>query len=113
MVSDERDKSAAFQHLCGESTTMLLDKPQFLMFRTAHGQNHPAAFGKLCKERLRNRGSGSSNEDGVERSELREPKRTVTAMDMRIGVAQPGQLFGSAGSKLRPPFDGEDFLGQT
>ncbi len=90
MASDQRYKSAAFQHLCGESITTLLDKPQFLMFRTPDGQNHPAAFGKLCKERFWNRGSGSSNEDGVERSELREPKCTVTAMDMCIAIAQPG-----------------------
>src|SRR5258708_8098089 len=105
MVSDERDKSAAFQHLCGESITMLLDKPQFLMFRTAHGQNHPAAFGKLCKERLRNRGSGSSNEDGVESSELPEPQRTVTAMDMRIGGAPPPHLFGRTATNRPPPLD--------
>src|SRR5260370_21385608 len=113
MVTYERDKSAAFQHLCGESITMLLDKPQFLMFSASHGQNHPAAFGKLCKERFRNRGSGSSNEDRVERSELREPECTVTAVYVRIGLAQPRQLGRSSRSQLRPSFDREDFLGQT
>jgi len=113
MVSDERHKSAAFQHLCGESITTLLDKLQFLMFRTPHRENHPAAFGKLGQERLRNRRSGSSNEDRVERSELRESKCTVTAMHMRIGVAKPSQLDGGTGSKLRPPFDRENFPGQT
>jgi len=67
MVADERHKSAAFQHLCGESITALFDELQFLMFRIPHRDNHPAALGKLGKERLRNRRCCSGYEDSVKR----------------------------------------------
>src|SRR5712691_11326119 len=113
VVADERYKSAAFQHLHGKSIPALFDEPQFLMFRIPNGKNHPAALGKLGKERFRNRRSGGSNEDGVERSEFREAQRAVAAMNVRIGVAQPSQLGGSAGSQLRPPFDRENFVYQA
>src|SRR5258707_11293849 len=106
MVSDERHKSAAFQHLCRESITTPLNELQFLMFRAPHGQNHPAAFGKLGKERFRNGGGGRSNEDRVERGELFEAKCTLPAMYMRPGGTDPGQLDGSAGSQPPPPVHG-------
>src|SRR5436309_8036971 len=113
MVADEWHKSAAFQHLCGESATALFDEPQFLMFRISHGENHAAALGKLSKERFWNRRSGSGNEDGVERSELRQAERAGAAVNMRVGVAEPSQRGGSRGSQLRSPLDGENFLGQA
>src|SRR5260370_5919105 len=113
MVADERHKSAAFQHFCRECITASFDELQFLMFRISHGKNHSPAFGKLRQERLWNSRSGSGNEYGIERSELREAKRAVTAVNMCIGVTKPGKLGGSTGSELRPPFDRENFCGQT
>ena len=92
---------------------MLFDQPQFLMFRVPHRDNHAAAIGKLSKERLRNRRSGSGNKDGVERSEVRQAERAVAAVNMRVGVAEPSKRGGSSGRKLWPPLDGENFLDQT
>jgi len=100
MVAEERHKSAALQHLCREIITTPFDEPQFLMFRIPHGENHSAAFSKLGKERFRNPRSGSRNQDGVERSEFRQAECAVAAMYMRIGIAKPGKLGGSTGSKL-------------
>jgi len=113
VVADEGHKPASFQHLCGEYITALFDELQFLMFRIPHRDNHVAAVGKLSKERLRNRRSGSGNKDGAERSQVRQAERAVAAVNMRVGEAEPGKRGGSSGSKLRPPLDGENFLGQT
>ena len=113
MVADERHKSAAFQHFCGECITASFDELQFLMFRVSHGKNHSPAFGKLRQERLWNSRSGSGNEDGIERSEFRQAKCAVTAVNVRVGVTKPGKLRGGIGSKLRPPLDRENFPGQT
>src|SRR5256886_15091164 len=113
MVADKMHKWAALQHLGGESITALFDELQLLMFRASHGKNQPASLGKLGKQRFRNCGSGSGNEDGVERSKFRQPKRAVPAMHVRIGVAKLSQLGRSARSKLWPPLDGENFPGQT
>lgn len=84
MVADERHKSAALQHLCGESITVLFDQPQFLMVGISHGNNHPPAFGKLCEERLRNCRRGSSDENRIERRKFRQSQRAVAAMYMRV-----------------------------
>ena len=59
------------------------------MFRGPHGENHAAAFSKLREERLRSPRSGSGNEDGVERSEFRQAKRPVAAMNVGVRVAEP------------------------
>jgi len=113
MVADEGHKPAAFQHLCGERITAPFDELQFLMFRIPNRENHPAAFGKLCKERFRNRRGGSGNEDSVERSEFWQAKCAVAAVNVRVGVAEPREPRGGNGGKLRPPLDREDFPGQT
>src|SRR5258708_35948668 len=99
MVGGQRDKSAAFQNPCWESIAMSLDKLQFLMFRGPHGENHAAALSKLREERLRNLGSGSGNEDGVERSEFRQAERAVAARNYGVRVAGPGHLRGGRGSQ--------------
>ena len=96
MVADKRHKSAALQHLCGESITVLFDELQLLMFRASHGKNQPASLGKLGKQRFRNCGSGSGNEDGVEGREFRQSKCSVAAMHMGIGVTKVSQLGRSA-----------------
>src|SRR6266849_837621 len=111
MVANERDKSTAFQHPCRECITALFDELQFLVFRISHGKNHPPTFGKLRKERLRNRWGSGGNEDGVERSEFRQSKRAITAMYVRVWVAEPSKRGGSGGCQLRPPFNRENFLG--
>src|SRR5260370_39404133 len=102
MVADEGYKSAAFQHLCGEFITEPLNESQLLMFRIPHGQNHPASFCKLSKERLRNGRGGRGNDDGVERSEVRQAGGSLAAMDKRVPVTQPSKRRGSTGSNVRP-----------
>ncbi len=92
MVAEERHESASFQNFCGECITTPYDQLQFLMFRIPHGENHAAAFGKLRQERLRNSGSGSGNEDGIERSEFRQTERAVAAMYVCVLVSKPGKL---------------------
>src|SRR5205823_199947 len=92
MVADEWHKSAAFQHLGGESITASYDEPQFLMLSVSHSENQPPPFGKLRKERLRHRRSSSCDKDGVERCEFRQSKCSVAAMHMRIGVAKLSQF---------------------
>src|SRR5258708_20548946 len=86
MVADEGHKPAAFQHLCGERITAPFDELQFLMFRIPNRENHPAAFGKLCKARFRNRWGGSGNEDSVEKSEVWQTKRAVAAATVCFGA---------------------------
>ena len=113
MVADEGHKPAAFQHLCRERITAPFDELQFLMFRIPNRENHPAAFGELCKEWFRNRRGGSGNEDSVERSEFWQAKGAVAAVNVRVEVAEPREPRGRNGSKLRPPLDREDFPGQT
>ena len=92
---------------------MFFDELQFLMFRVSDWENYPAAFGKLRKERLGNRGSGSSDEDGVERSKFRQAKRAITAVNMRVCVPELRKLAGSRGCKLRSPFDCENLFDQS
>ncbi len=83
------------------------------MFRVSHGQNHAAAFGKLSKERLRNRRSGCGDEDRIEGGQFREPQCAIAAVHMRVCVPEPRECRGSGGSKLRPSLDREDLLDQT
>src|SRR5437667_12682970 len=113
MVADKRHKSAALQHLGGESITALFDELQLLMFRASHGKNQPASLGKLGEERFRNGGSGSCNEDGVEGRELWQSKSSVAAMHLSNGVRQVSQPGRSARSMLTSPPEGAKLSGHT
>jgi len=113
MVPDERYKSAAFQHFCGVSITVLFDELQFLMLRIPHGNNHPPTFGKLSEERFRNCRRGSSDENRIKRRKFWQSQRAVAAMHVRVCVSNPCKPGGRAGSQSRPPLDREDILGQT
>src|SRR5207247_10383484 len=101
MVADEWHKSAAFQHLGGESITASYDEPQFLMLSVSHRENQPPPFGKLRKEGLRRRRSSSGDKDGGERCEFRQSKCPVAAMHMRRGVGTMTLLGSSALRQLR------------
>src|SRR5207248_10580283 len=100
MVADKRHKSAALQHLGGESITALFDELQLLMFRASHGKNQPASLGKLGEERFRNGGSGSCNEDGVAGRVFWQSKCSVAAMPVRVGAAELSQVGWRGRSQL-------------
>ena len=87
METDERDKAAAFKHPCGKCLGALLNELQFLVFRVSHGDDHPAALGKLSQQRFWNSGSGSCDEDGIEWRKVGEPKSAVSAVHMNIRIA--------------------------
>jgi len=113
MVADKRDKSAAVERAPQERRPLFFNELQFLMHRIADGKNHSAALGKLGKERRGNRGSSSSNKDGVEQCKFRQTQRAVAAVHVYIGVTETRKAFRCRQRKLVPAFNCKYFPGQT
>ena len=76
-------------------------------------KNDSASFGELSKEWLRNRRSRGSNEDGVERRKFRQTQCAIAAVHVHVDVPQPCESLRCRHGKLRPPLDGEYFLGKS
>src|SRR5689334_8985904 len=88
LVTDQRDKSAAFQRFGLYRALKLADHLQVLAEGRPDGDDHASTFGKLVQQRTRHVGCSGRDDDGFEWCIFRQTQASVTDTNADVAVAK-------------------------